>query len=108
MLLTKTRIQGCTVLGSKAMHLRILARAWQTNPEVEVLQHVEHALILLNLIRSFLLLVILEAANHGEAVEHVGVRELVDIEGEHEGDQAQAVPLVYMHPLVGSMCHHDL
>jgi hypothetical protein len=56
----------------------------------------------------FLLLVILEAANHGEAVEHVGVGEIVDIEGEQEGDQAQAVPLVYMHPLVGSTCHHDL
>ena len=94
MLITKTRIQGCTVLGSKAMHLRILARVWEASPEVEVLQHVEHAPILLNLIRSFLLLVILEAANHGEAVEHVGVGEIVDIEGEQEGDQAQAVPQI--------------
>ena len=28
------------------------------------------------------------AVNHGEAVEHVGVREIVDIKGEHERDQA--------------------
>jgi hypothetical protein len=41
--------------------------------------------------RSFLLLVILEASKHGEAVEHVGVGETVDIEGEQEGDQAQTV-----------------
>jgi hypothetical protein len=33
-----------------------------------------------------LLLDILEATNHGEAVEHVGVGEIVDIEGEQEGD----------------------
>ena len=90
------------------MHLRILARVWEASPEVEVLQHVEHVRILLNLIRSSLLLVILEAAKHGEAVEHVGVGEIVDIEGEQEGDQAQAVPQVYMHPLVGRTCHQDL
>jgi hypothetical protein len=54
------------------------------------------------------LLVIFEATKHGEAVEHVGVGEIVDIEGEHEGDQAQSVPQVYMHPLVGRTCHHDL
>jgi hypothetical protein len=82
LLLTKTRIQGCTMLGSKAMHLQILARVWEASPEVEVLQHIEHVEILLNLIRSFLLLVILEAVNHGEAMEHVGVGEIVDIEGE--------------------------
>jgi len=35
--------------------------------------------------RNFLLLVILEADKHGEAVEHVGVEETVDIEGEQEG-----------------------
>ena len=82
MLLTKTRIQGCTMLGSKAMHQQILARIWEASPEVEVLQHVEHVQILLNLMRSFLVLVILEAAKHGEAVEHVGIGETVDIEGE--------------------------
>jgi hypothetical protein len=58
------------------------------------MQHVEHVQILLNLMRSFLLLVNLEAAKHGEAVEHVGVRETVDIEGKQEGNQAQAVPQV--------------
>jgi hypothetical protein len=90
------------------MHQRILARVWEANPEVEVLEHVEHVQILLNLIKNFLLLVILEAAKHGEAVEHVGVEETVDIEGEHEGDQTQAIPQVYMHPFVGRTCHHDL
>jgi hypothetical protein len=54
------------------------------------------------------LLVILEAAKHGEAVEHVGVRETMDIEGEQERDQTQEVPQLYMHPLVGRTCHHDL
>ena len=34
----------------------------------------------------FLLLIILEATNHGEVVEHVGVKEIVDIEGKLEGD----------------------
>jgi hypothetical protein len=53
LLLTKTRIQGCTVLGSNAMHQRILARAWEASPEVEILQHEEHVQILLNLMRSF-------------------------------------------------------
>ena len=41
------------MFGSKAMHLRILARVWEASPEVEVLQHVEHVEILLNLIMSF-------------------------------------------------------
>ena len=51
-------------------------------PEVKVLQHVIHVRILFNLMSSSLLLVILEATKHGEAVGHVGVREIVDIEGE--------------------------
>ena len=64
--------------------------------------------ILSDLIRNSLLLVTLKAANHGEAMEYVAVKEIVEIEREQEGDQVQAIPLVYMHPLVGSTCHHDL
>ena len=45
---------------------------------------------------------------HGKLVEHVGNEKIVDIEGEQKGDEAQTVPLVYMHPFVGSTCHHDL
>ena len=61
-----------------------------------------------DLIRSSLFLVTLEATNHRKAVEHEAIEEIVEIEGEHEGNQVQAVPLVYMHPLVESTCHHDL
>jgi hypothetical protein len=53
---------------------------------VEVLQHVPHVQTLFNLTESSWLLVI------QEAVEHVGVGETVDMEGEQEGDEAQAVP----------------
>lgn len=82
------------MLGSKAGHLRILARVQEAIPEVEVLQHVIHVQIRFSLTRSSLLLVLQEATKHGEAVEHVGVGETVDIGGEPEGDQAQAVPQV--------------
>jgi hypothetical protein len=92
LLLTKTRIRGCTVLGSKALHLRILERVREARPEVEALQHVPHVQILFGLTKSSLQLAIQEATKHVEAVEHVGVGETVDIEGEQEGDQAQAVP----------------
>jgi len=68
------------------MHRRILSRVRQAIPEVEVLQHVPHVQTLFNLTESSWLLVI------QEAVEHVGVGETVDMEGEQEGDEAQAVP----------------
>ena len=90
------------------MHRRILPRVREAIPEVEVLQHVHHVQILFSLTKSSWLLVIREATNHGEAVEHVGVGEIVDIEGELEGDQAQAVPRIYMHRIVGRTCHHNL
>lgn len=80
--------------GSKAMHRRILARVQEAIPEVEVLRHVPHVEILFSSTKSSLLLVIPEATNHGEAVEHVGVGEIVDIEGEVEGVQAQVVPRI--------------
>jgi len=82
------------VIGSKAGHPRILARVQEAIPEVEVLQRVIHLQILISWMKSSLLLVIQEATKHGEAVEHVGVGEIVEIEGEQEGDQTQAVPQV--------------
>ena len=62
-----------------------LSTVWEGSPEMEVLHHIYHVEILLNLIRSFLLLVILDTTNHWKVVEHVGVGEIVDIEGEQEG-----------------------
>ena len=96
------------MLGSKAMHLAILAKVWEASRQVEAHQFGEQVERLLVLIKSSLLLVTLEAVNHGEAVEDVVVMEIVEIEGEQKGDQVQVVPLLYTHPLVGSTCYHDL
>jgi hypothetical protein len=76
------------------MHRRILVRVREAIPEVEVLQDVPPVQILLRLTKSSWLLVIHEATKHGKAVDHVGVGETVDIEGQQEGDQAQAVPQI--------------
>ena len=79
------------MLGSKAMHLAILAEVWEASPRVESHQFGERVERLLDLLKRSLLLVTLEAADHGEAMEHVAIKEIVEIEGEHDGDQVQAV-----------------
>ena len=88
--------------------MAILDEVWEASPQVQAHQYGERVEKLLDLIRSSLFLVTLKAANHEEAMKHVEVKEIVEIEGEHERDQVQVVPLVYTHPLVGSTFHHNV
>ena len=104
---SKTKMLGFTMIGFDKVQVGVE----EAILAVEVHQFIDRLKRLLDLIKSFFLLVAPEAANQSKAVGHVAVkdcRDVVEIGAELDRDEAYAVLVVYMHLFVVSICHQHL